>query len=42
MGPIALFDKSFLESLNVDEAVFFDYFFYPPSFRYVDLFRCGD
>lgn len=29
MGPIALFDKSFLESLNVDEAVLFDYFFYP-------------
>lgn len=29
MGPIALFDKSFLEALNVDEAVLFDYFFYP-------------
>lgn len=29
MGPIALFDKSFLEGLNVDEAVLFDHFFYP-------------
>lgn len=29
MGPIVLFDKSFLEALNVDEAVLFDYFFYP-------------
>jgi len=29
MGPIALFDKSFLEGLNVDEAVLFDFFFYP-------------
>lgn len=29
MGPIALFDKSFLQSLNVDESVWFDYFFYP-------------
>lgn len=29
MGPIALFDKSFLEGLNVDEAVLFDNFFYP-------------
>ena len=28
MGPIALFDKSFLEGLNVDEAVLFDHFFY--------------
>src|SRR3546814_16253975 len=28
MGPIALFDKSFLEGLNIDEAVLFDYFFY--------------
>lgn len=28
MGPIALFDKSFLEGLNVDEAVLFDFFFY--------------
>ena len=26
-GPIALFDKSFLHSLNVDEAVWFDHFF---------------
>jgi hypothetical protein len=29
MGPMALFDKSFLEGLNVDEAVLFDHFFYP-------------
>lgn len=29
MGPIALYDKSFLEGLNVDEAVLFDHFFYP-------------
>lgn len=29
MGPIILFDKSFLQSLNLDEAVFFDHFFYP-------------
>jgi hypothetical protein len=29
MGPVALFDKSFLQSLNVDEAVLFDYFFLP-------------
>jgi hypothetical protein len=29
MGPIALFDKSFLQSLNVDESVWFDHFFYP-------------
>lgn len=29
MGPIALFDKSFLEGLNVDQAVLFDFFFYP-------------
>ena len=28
MGPIALFDKSFLQSLSVDEAVWFDHFFY--------------
>lgn len=28
MGPIALFDKSFLEGLNLDEAVLFDHFFY--------------
>lgn len=27
MGPIALFDKSFLQSLSVDEAVWFDHFF---------------
>lgn len=27
MGPIALFDKSFLQSLNVDESVWFDHFF---------------
>jgi hypothetical protein len=27
MGPITLFDKSFLESLNPDEAVWFDHFF---------------
>ena len=27
MGPIALFDKSFLQSLNVDESVWFDQFF---------------
>lgn len=29
MGPIALFDKSFLQSLSADEAVWFDNFFYP-------------
>jgi len=29
MGPIALFDKSFLQSLTVDEAVWFDHFFMP-------------
>jgi hypothetical protein len=29
MGPIALFDKSFLQSLSLDEAVFFDHFFLP-------------
>jgi len=29
VGPIALFDKSFLQSLNVDEAVLFDHFFLP-------------
>ncbi len=28
MGPITLFDKSFLQSLNVDESVWFDNFFY--------------
>jgi hypothetical protein len=27
MGPIAVFDKSFLQSLNVDESVWFDNFF---------------
>jgi hypothetical protein len=27
MGQIALFDKSFLEGLNLDEAVWFDHFF---------------
>jgi hypothetical protein len=29
MGPIALFDKSFLQSLSVDESVWFDHFFLP-------------
>lgn len=29
MGPIALFDKSFLQSLSTDESVWFDNFFYP-------------
>lgn len=29
MGPITLFDKSFLQSLSLDEAVFFDHFFMP-------------
>jgi hypothetical protein len=29
MGPIALFDKSFIQSLSVDESVFFDHFFFP-------------
>ncbi|MDD2701825.1 MAG: hypothetical protein PHH36_11400 [Sideroxydans sp.] len=29
MGPIVLFDKSFLQSLSVDESVWFDHFFYP-------------
>ncbi|MGH8777972.1 hypothetical protein [Paraburkholderia sp.] len=29
MGPVALFDKSFLQSLTVDESVWFDHFFYP-------------
>ncbi|MCX6596302.1 MAG: hypothetical protein NTV70_08040 [Acidobacteria bacterium] len=28
MGPRTLFDKSFLQSLNIDEAVVFDHFFY--------------
>jgi hypothetical protein len=27
MGPVALFDKSFLQSLSVDEAVWFDHFY---------------
>lgn len=27
MGPIALFDESFLQKLTVDEAVWFDHFF---------------
>lgn len=27
MGPVALFDKSFLQSLSIDEAVWFDHFF---------------
>lgn len=29
MGPITLFDKSFLQGLSVDESVWFDHFFYP-------------
>lgn len=29
MGPITLFDKSFLQSLSTDESVWFDHFFYP-------------
>ena len=29
MGPITLFDKSFLQSLSLDEAVWFDAFFMP-------------
>ena len=29
MGPIALFDKSFLQSLSVDESVWFEHFFCP-------------
>jgi hypothetical protein len=29
VGPIALFDKSFLQSLSVGESVFFDHFFLP-------------
>ena len=28
MGPIALFDKSFLQALSIDESVWFDHFFY--------------
>ena len=27
MGPITLFDKSFLQSLSLDESVWFDHFF---------------
>ena len=27
MGPTVLFDKSFLQSLTLDEAVIFDHFF---------------
>jgi hypothetical protein len=29
MGPITLFDKSFLQSISTDEAVWFDHFFMP-------------
>ena len=29
MGPLTLFDKSFLQALSTDEAVWFDNFFYP-------------
>src|SRR5882757_390688 len=29
MGPTTLFDKSFLQSLSVDESVWFAHFFYP-------------
>lgn len=29
MGPVALFDKSFLQSLSIDESVWFDHFFLP-------------
>jgi hypothetical protein len=29
MGPIALFDKSFLQAISADEALWFDYFFMP-------------
>lgn len=29
MGPTTLFDKSFLQSLSLDESVWFDQFFYP-------------
>lgn len=29
VGPIVLFDKSFLQSLSLDESVWFDHFFYP-------------
>jgi hypothetical protein len=29
MGPMVLFDKSFLQSISTDEAVWFDHFFLP-------------
>ncbi|MFO3471149.1 hypothetical protein SC046_15540 [Legionella pneumophila serogroup 1] len=29
MGPITLFDKSFIQALSVDESVWFGHFFYP-------------
>jgi hypothetical protein len=29
MGPVALFDKSFLQSLSLDESVWFDQFYIP-------------
>jgi len=29
MGPMALFDKSFLQSISTDESVWFDHFFMP-------------
>ena len=29
MGPTILFDKSFLQSLSLDESVLFDHFFIP-------------
>jgi hypothetical protein len=29
MGPITLFDKSFLQAISLDEAVWFDRFFMP-------------
>jgi len=29
MGPVALFDKSFLQSISADESVWFDHFFLP-------------
>jgi hypothetical protein len=29
MGPIALFDKSFLQSIGTDESIWFDHFFMP-------------
>jgi hypothetical protein len=41
MGPISLFDKSFLQAISVDEAVWFDHLFLPvvcPIF-YVDPVR---